>query len=58
MRLNNLTNLSSVKLYKINFGIDNVPYLSQTGYNGGKIKKRYHEFTGSTKSEKSKVCDR
>lgn len=42
----------------VSFGIDNVPYLSQTGYNGEKIKKRTYGITGSPKCEKSKVCDR
>ncbi len=40
------------------FEIDNVPYPSQTGYNGEKIKKGPHEFTRSPKYQKSKVCDR
>lgn len=40
------------------FEIDNVPYPSQTGYNGEKIKKGSHGVTGSPKFEKSKVCDR
>ncbi len=40
------------------FGLDNVPYPSQTGYNEEKTKKVPYEFPGSRKSKKSKVCDR
>lgn len=40
------------------FELDNVPYLSQTGYNGKKIKMRPYEFPGRAKFKKSKVCDR